>query len=364
MKSFFREQLAPCFYGAIFLLGGSFLTSCDKKGSQSAENVLPTIEESISENSATVAASAVENRTIAQTTVADVAPQPSAAPPVSSTAASGLRFLAYNVENWLIMEDRYDFDTRKSSKNAPKPEKERASVISIVASEKPDVFGVCEIGAKTDLLEIQASLKAAGLDLPHMHFTGGQDTTRHLGILSRYPIITTAEPAEKVYKLNGKDYQMQRGILDATIKTPDGRSWRFLGVHLKSKRDVEDGDQEQMRINEAQLLRKHIDSIIAADPKARLLCYGDFNDTRGTSTIRIVTGPNNSPRNMMPIGVKDSRGLYWTHFWAKEDVYSRFDYIFVSQDLKNDVSFQDCKILDPENWNDASDHRAVLGVFR
>jgi endonuclease/exonuclease/phosphatase family metal-dependent hydrolase len=354
MKSFFREQLAPCFYGAIFLLGGSFLTSCDKKGSQSAENVLPTIEESVSENSATVAASAVENRTIAQTTVADVAPQPSAAPPVSSTAASGLRFLAYNVENWLIMEDRYDFDTRKSSKNAPKPEKERASVISIVASEKPDVFGVCEIGAKTDLLEIQASLKAAGLDLPHMHFTGGQDTTRHLGILSRYPIITTAEPAEKVYKLNGKDYQMQRGILDATIKTPDGRSWRFLGVHLKSKRDVEDGDQEQMRINEAQLLRKHIDSIIADDPKARLLCYGDFNDTRGTSAIRIVTGPNNSPRNMMPLGLKDSRGEYWTHFWAKEDVYSRFDYIFVSQDLKKDVSFQDCKILDPENWNDAS----------
>jgi endonuclease/exonuclease/phosphatase family metal-dependent hydrolase len=364
MKSLLRDTLAPCFYGAIFLFGGFLLTSCEKKGTQSVENVLPTIEQAITENSAPVGSPPVKTRTVSDIVVADAAPQPTGAETPSSATATGLRFLSYNVENWLIMEDRYDFDTRKSSKNAPKPEKERASVISIVASEKPDVFGVCEIGAKADLLEIQASLKAAGLDLPHLHFTGGQDTTRHLGLLSRYPIVATAEPVGKVYKLNGKDYQMQRGILDATVKTPDGRSWRFLGVHLKSKRDVEDGDQEQMRINEAQLLRKHIDSIIDADPKVRLLCYGDFNDTRGTSPIRIVTGPNNSPRNMMPLGLKDSRGLYWTHFWAKEDVYSRFDYIFVSQDLKKDVNFQESKILDPENWNDASDHRAVLGVFR
>ena len=354
MKSLLRDQLAPCCYGAIFLLGSFFLTSCEKKGTQSAENVLPTVEQAITEN----AAPAVEKK---------VADHVAAAAPITdapSVSATGLRFLAYNVENWLIMEDRYDFNTRKSSKNAPKPEKERASVISIVASQKPDVFGICEIGAKSDLLEIQTSLKAAGLDLPHLHFTGGQDSTRHLGLLSRYPITATAEHASKVYKLNGKDFQMQRGILDTTVKTPDGRSWRFLGVHLKSKREVEDGDQEQMRINEAQLLRKHIDSIMEADPKVRLLCYGDFNDTRGTSPIRIVTGPNNSPRTMMPIGLKDSRGEYWTHFWAKEDMYSRFDYIFVSQDLKKDVNFQECKILDPENWNDASDHRAVLGVFR
>jgi hypothetical protein len=67
---------------------------------------------------------------------------------------------------------------------------------------------------------------------------------------------------------------------------------------------------------------------------------------------------------MSPIGAHDSRGEYWTHFWAREDVYSRFDYIHFSQALKKDVNFQECGILDPKNWNDASDHRAVLGVFR
>jgi len=112
-------------------------------------------------------------------------------PPAVVVAGAGLRFLAYNVENWLVMEERYDFDTRLSEKNASKPEKEKAAVVEIVKSAQPDVLGVCEIGTKEDLAEIQARLKAVGLDLPHSHFSGGIDRTRHLGLLSRHPISST-----------------------------------------------------------------------------------------------------------------------------------------------------------------------------
>jgi endonuclease/exonuclease/phosphatase family metal-dependent hydrolase len=337
--------------GAVFFATLLFAVSCEKKQTPSAANVLPLATEV--EQTLTVATS--EN-----------APSPVASTPAAPTAASatGLRFVTYNVENWLILESRYDYETRVASKDAPKPEKEKAAVVSLLTNAKPDVLGVCEIGSKADLMEIQKLLKAAGLDLPHSHFSSGVDSSRHLGLLSRFPISSTAAPADTQYKLDGKEYGIQRGVLDATVQTPDSRLWRFLGVHLKSKREVEDGDQNLMRINEAQLLRKHIDEILKADPQARIISYGDFNDTRASSPIRIISGPNNSPHAMSPIGVHDSRKQYWTHFWAKEDVYSRFDYIFFSQALKKDVIFQECKILDPENWNDASDHRAVLGVFR
>ena len=50
--------------------------------------------------------------------------------------------------------------------------------------------------------------------------------------------------------------------------------------------------------------------------------------------------------------------------WAKEDIYSRIDFIFYSQSVKDDVIREESKILDPANWNDASDHRALLGLFR
>lgn len=355
MKSIFSRLHTPLLGGVVFFASLLLSVSCEKKETPSAAAVLPTIiqvEQTIAPQAAETPRATIENQQAAT---------PSSMPVATG---AGLRFLAYNVENWLILEDRYDYDTRKSSKNAPKPDKEKAAVISVVTSAQPDVLGLCEIGTKEDLLEIQSMLKTAGLDLPHSHYAGGMDSTRHLGLLSRHPIVSTATPADTKYKLSGKEYGIQRSILDASIKTPDNRSWRFLGVHLKSKREVEDGDQNQMRINEAQLLRQHIDTILKDDPQARLISYGDFNDTRATAPIRIVSGPNNSPRAMSPIGAHDSRKEYWTHFWAKEDVYSRFDYIFFSQSMKKDVIFEECKILDPENWNDASDHRAVLGVFR
>ena len=332
--------------GAVFFASLLLAVSCEKKQTPSAASVLPL-------------ASEVEP----SLAVATSERAPSAAVPATASA-TGLRFVTYNVENWLILENRYDYETRISAKDAPKPEKEKAAVISLLTDAKPDVLGVCEIGSKEDLMEIQKLLKAAGLDLPHHHFASGIDRSRHLGLLSRFPLSSTATPADTQYKLDGKEYGIQRGVLDATVQTPDSRLWRFLGVHLKSKRDVEDGDQNLMRINEAQLVRKHIDGILNTDPQARIISYGDFNDTRASSPVRIIQGPYNSPRSMSPIGAHDSRKHYWTHFWAKEDVYSRFDYIFFSQSLKKDVIFPECRILDPENWDDASDHRAVLGVFR
>ena len=334
------------------------LPSCEKKETPSAAEVLPTIQEVARQEPAKPSASAptaISTNPNSETTAKNEKP---------ASANTGLRFVGYNVENWLILENRFDFETRVSSQNAPKPEKEKRAVVDILCNAKPDVLGLCEIGSKEDLLDIQTRLKNAGLDLPHSHFASGVDSSRHLGLISRNPIISTAVPKDTHYKLDGKEYGIQRGILDATVQTPDQRAWRFLGVHLKSKRDIEDGDQNLMRINEAQLLRKHIEEILQTDPQARLISYGDFNDTRGSSAIRIISGPHHSPRAMTPIGLHDSRKEYWTHFWAKEDSYSRFDYIFFSQALKKDVSLQECGILDPANWNEASDHRAVLGVFR
>ncbi len=344
---------SPLLRKALFAAVCVASVSCEKKETPSAAAVLPTIQE-VAQNSSQAPA-----ETAAKKLGNNIAASASA-----PTGNTGLRFVGYNVENWLILESRYDFDTRVTSKNAPKPDKEKTAVVEILHNARPDVLGVCEIGSKEDLLDIQTRLKTAGLDLPHSHFSSGVDSSRHLGLLSRFPIIATAQPKDSQYQLNGKEYGIQRGILDATVQSPDQRTWRFLGVHLKSKRDVEDGDQSQMRINEAQLVRKHIDEILKADPQARLISYGDFNDTRASAPIRIIQGPNNSPKAMTPIGLHDSRREYWTHFWAKEDSYSRFDYIFFSQALKNEVSFKECGILDPANWNEASDHRAVLGVFR
>jgi endonuclease/exonuclease/phosphatase family metal-dependent hydrolase len=280
--------------------------------------------------------------------------------PTEAASSSGLRFIAYNVENWLTMDRYVD---RKSLKGAPKPDLEKQAVVELLARHTPDVIGLCEIGTAADLAEIQEMLKSAGLTLPHSHYTGGSDPTRHLGLLSRFPITSTAKPAVSEYQLAGRTFAINRGILDATVKAR-GKDYRFIGVHLKSKREVKDGDQEAMRFNEARLLRRHVDQIFESDPEPRLIVYGDFNDTRGTRSIKTITGNYNDPTYLTAIPAKDSQQTAWTHHWGLHDIYSRIDFITVSRPLRQEVDFPAAKIIDDAGWDNASDHRAILAIFR
>jgi endonuclease/exonuclease/phosphatase family metal-dependent hydrolase len=280
--------------------------------------------------------------------------------PAENEPAGPIRFIAYNVQNWLTM-DRYVGG--KLAGGSPKPSRDKAAVIEILAHNQPDVIGLCEVGTVADLEEIREGLKTAGLDLPHTYYTGGVDPTRHLGLLSRFPIAATARPAETEYRLSGRSYGINRGILDATVHA-HGKSWRFVGIHLKSKRDSEAGDQEAMRLNEGRLLRRHVDAILRRDPSTRLIVYGDFNDTRASPTLKTVIGKNQDPAYLAAIPVKDSRGEAWTHYWELQDVYSRFDFILLSHAIRSDLDSHSSHIIDDAGWNDASDHRPVLAVFR
>jgi endonuclease/exonuclease/phosphatase family metal-dependent hydrolase len=55
----------------------------------------------------------------------------------------------------------------------------------------------------------------------------------------------------------------------------------------------------------------------------------------------------------------DSQGQSWTHYYRREDTYSRFDYILVSPGLKSLVTAGRARIWDGAGANEASDHRAV-----
>ncbi len=351
---------APGITGAVFCAALAFLTaSCDKKGgtpdwdtpggSTPAAETVKSAAPSAQDPSATPAEPASPPAESAPATPAPVDP-----------TRQGLRFIAYNVENWLTM-DRYV--NNKQLKDSPKPDDEKRTVVDILARHQPDVVGICEIGETKDLQEIQSSLKAAGLDLPHSHYSGGSDPQRHLGLLSRFPIVSTAKPAKMEYQLNGQTFGFNRGVLDATVEAR-GETYRFLGVHLKSKRDVEEGDQEEMRINEAHLLRAHVDAILDAEPEARLVVYGDFNDTYPSKAVRAVTGGGDEARRLMPIYMKDSRHEAWTHHWSNQDVYSRIDFITVSRALRKEVDFRASRIIDDADWYKASDHRPVMAVFK
>ena len=278
----------------------------------------------------------------------------------AAETGEGIRFMAYNIENYLTMT-RYVKGGDKIS--SPKDPKEVAALVKIIVDEKPDILGICEIGTEGDLQDLQTRLKAAGLNLPHYVHTGGIDSTRRLGILSSFPIAGNHSKQELVYEINGHERMMGRGILDVTIDLPGGTT-HFIGLHLKSKRELEDFDQAEIRLNEARLAREHCDAIFAEDANARIVLYGDMNDTRKTPPLAMLMGKYKSDTYMGDVFAKDSRKHLWTHFWSYQQQYARFDWVMISPAVYSNVDKENSYIADPEIWNDASDHRAVVVTLK
>ena len=45
-------------------------------------------------------------------------------------------------------------------------------------------------------------------------------------------------------------------------------------------------------------------------------------------------------------------------------MYSRFDYVLVSEGLKPEVDFRGSYLVDDPSWATASDHRALVTIFK
>ena len=268
---------------------------------------------------------------------------------------------SYNVENYLKMERKVD---GKTVPDAPKPEQEIAAVIDVVKEINPDILGIVEMGDEKTLDEFRARLKAAGLDYPHKEWVRGTDAARHVALLSRFPIVARNSRDEVPFELNGKQMRVGRGILDVTVKLADNFLLHLVGAHLKSRREVPDLDQVAMRAKEAWYLREHLDKILRENPEEKLLLFGDMNDTKNEYPIKELLGSTRDPLRMKDLFLTDYYGYRWTHYWSSADIYSRIDYLMVSQGLWPDINMDKSGISSSRIWYKASDHRAIFTTIK
>lgn len=283
-----------------------------------------------------------------------------------AVAAQALTVATYNVENYLVQPT----ETRKV-----KPEESRDAVARNLALLKADVIALQEIGATDSLADLQRRLRGAGLHLPHAEHVGGYDTNIFVAVLSRFPIIRRAAHTNDSYLLNGRRFRTSRGIAEVEIEVRPGYRFTLLSTHLKSKRTVATADEAEMRAQEAVILREKVDAILTARPDANIVVCGDFNDTRDTPAIRTVMGRGNkSLMDTRPFEKNgdtipsenpnwDPRRVTWTHYYGKEDSYSRIDYILVSRGMAREWRKEGTYVLTVPNWGAASDHRPLVAEF-
>jgi endonuclease/exonuclease/phosphatase family metal-dependent hydrolase len=283
-------------------------------------------------------------------------------PPVRGES---FRVATYNVENYL------DTPTQtRSAKSAVARAKVRDSILAI----QPDVLALQEIGTADALLELRASLKEGGLDLPHWELVSGHDTNVHIAVLSRFPFTARRSQTNENFLLGGRRFRVSRGFGEVDVQVTTNYTFTLITAHLKSKRIVPQADETELRLEEAKLLREKIDARFTANPDVNLIVLGDFNDTKDSASTKAVIGkgrhklvdtrPAERAGGDSPSGDSASeRKVTWTHFYPKEDSYSRIDYILLSPGMAHEWLPNESFVLALPNWGVASDHRPVIAMF-
>ena len=267
-----------------------------------------------------------------------------------------MRFAFYNLRNYAPLVEL-------GQEKPGKSEESTAAVHQILETIAPGILAVCEMGSHRQFEAFRARLAAAGLDYPHAEWVEAVDSERHLALLSRYPIVSRQSQTDLAFEIRGTRQKMRRGILDVTVAISESVHLRILGVHLKSKLSTKE-DEAEIRRQEAHLLRKRVNEILAQNPNGYLLVFGDFNDTRDQPAVQAVAGAQGAPNTLLPLRLTDNVGDRWTFYWPEGDIYSRVDFIFVNRPLSKTIHYPGCYIYRSPDWFKASDHRPMVATFR
>jgi endonuclease/exonuclease/phosphatase family metal-dependent hydrolase len=169
--------------------------------------------------------------------------------------------------------------------------------------------------------------------------------------------------------LNGRRVEVKRGFADLEIQVNPNFRFTLIAAHLKSRLPSITADEQEWRYQEAVALRRVIDARLADNSDANLIVLGDFNDSQDSPPIREIMGRGKGrlfdthPAELSDAGKTGNQRITWTHFYAKEDVFSRIDYILLSHAMEKQWLKAQTYVLSSPDWGIASDHRPLVATF-
>ncbi len=277
--------------------------------------------------------------------------------PLADMPDSGepVRFLMLNVQNYFVCGE----EQRGRYVVKPKSEESRDAVAEVIASAKPAVVGLVEMGGPKALADLRDRLAKRGLDYPYYRVLIRPGEDRALAVLAKHPIVHDDSVAQ--CRLYGKkNRRMLRGILDVTVQLPDKRLFRVVGAHLKSRAGNDPAAATAQRNEESYTLAHHIHEAIKATPKLPMVVYGDWNDGPTDESAKALTQGISADTALQCLSPVDSRGECWTIFYAAGGEYNTFDRIYLNKTQGKRLGRRrESGIIDIPAARTASDHRAV-----
>ncbi len=271
-----------------------------------------------------------------------------------------VRVATLNLDNYVITNRIIDGGFRP---DYPKPEAAKKALREVILSVDADVLAVQKIGPQPFLLELQRDLRTEGLHYPHTALMEGKDPDRHTAVLSKLPFI-------QVFRHNDLDFKyfegreiIKRGLLEVVFET-GGQRWTLFNLHLKSrlKKRPDDPQSNLRRRGEALAVRDFIRHKHPPTDNHNYLIVGDLNSSKKSSPVKLLLSRGASILSRL-IPAYDSRREVWTYFYAREEEYSRVDYILASPALFPGIVNGEGRVADSPPMREGSDHRMVYADF-
>ena len=277
-------------------------------------------------------------------------------------AGAPVRFLMHNVKNYFVAGEAQ----RSPYRIKPKAQEECEAEARLIAEAHPEIVGLIEIGGPMALEDLCRRLARHGVEYPYSKVLTRNGEDRALAILSRYPIVADDSRANQgLYGTHRR--KMLRGILDVTVELPDGRRFRIVGAHLKSRVAKDEAAAASLRAREAHTLALHLQEAMRLQPNMPILVYGDWNDAPSDASLGVLRQGVDAESALTRLKPEDSRGEGWTLYYEGGHEYCTFDQIYVNKVLKKRMGGKKksaCGIVDTPDAAKASDHRALWCELR
>src|SRR5215212_2085553 len=261
----------------------------------------------------------------------------------TDSARAGEFFIgSWNVENLFDTKDdpsvKGDEDyTPESAKHWTKERleiklKNLAKIISKMNDGKgPDVLGICEIENREVVKMLIEQLKSLGRKYEIIHKDSPSERGIDCAIIYDSGVFTLDSP-----QFHHVDAKNTRDIVEAKLKRNGNDLYVFMD-HWPSRYN-----EEQYRIKAADVLRKRIDALLAADPKADIVVLGDLNDEPDDTSIRdhlrIAKSEDHLPADTLldttaPMKDANKGTIVYKNKW------DLFDHVIISSGLLDSAGF-------------------------
>lgn len=276
--------------------------------------------------------------------------EPSEPPP---PAPKTLRVMFFNTENY-----RPSPDGRFKSRDSLQ------AVADTIVQLNPDIAVLAEIADQEALKDLLRRMGSEAADrYPYTHVVNAADSFRKLVMLARFHPVEEKHDTSTTYTIKDNRVPVRRGFAHGVFEWANGYRLHVIGAHLKSKVYHRLG-QTDMRRYEARRLRYRVNDIIEDNPEANVLILGDMNDSPQSSPIKsIIYRRFGTEKELFDLRPADTRRMLWTHYWDKEDTYTRIDYAFATYHLLPEIHFDNTVVAALPYWRTASDHRPLLVVI-